>query len=190
MKELSNKNSEFLQILKILNNLDSESGLRSYIWGGLTFDIWEGRFLREHHDIGALIENLNEKFSLLEKNFLEFGYEVKKLENGDFKAINGEAKIHIGNVFVDSDIAEWTHNGDKASMFFPRKWLNRQSYKFYDTKVFTVTPEFEFILKSQPEKIGFSGKREKDKLALKNLKILLGKEGVDVDELNKLVRYS
>ncbi len=110
-------------------------------------DIWEGRFLREHHDVDALTEDLHTLFPVFEQVFSRAGYDTREVENGDLKIASTEVKLHIGHVICSGKKAEWTHNGAKGSLVFPQRWLDTSPYQFYSCEVMTVAPEFEYVIK-------------------------------------------
>lgn len=183
-------NKDCLEGLKLINKISKELEIKSYVWGGLTLDIWSGEFIREHSDIDVLTENLHENEEYFDKAFSQEGFDTKHLINDDFKAVKGDVRIHFGhiNIFEKSEI-EWTHNGDKESLILPIDWLDSDGYEFYDLEVYTTRPEFEYVLKMHPEFLNPDWKpRAKDLLARVELEKILGDKYTDLKVLKNNVR--
>jgi hypothetical protein len=112
-------------------------------------DVYQGRFLREHHDLDYLTLELGKYNRPLTEFFQNSGWQVQPLVNGDLKLINDEIEIQLGNVIIAGE-ACWTHNGRLGSLFFPLAWLNDQSKKFYDIEIHVVEPELQYVLYNHP----------------------------------------
>lgn len=178
----------YLRTLGLLSKFSKIYNTKSYIFGGLTLDIWEGKFLREHDDIDVLCEQMYLHRGMFHDFFSKQGYETKDLENYDFKAIKKEAKIHIGHLEIRDSQVEWKHNGDKGSIIFAKDWLDQKVYHFYDIELFTVKPEFEYVLKTHPELMNPDWVlRQKDLDARERLINLLDDKYGDLDSLYELV---
>jgi len=52
---LSSHNQHYLTFLKDIYEVSNACATVTYIWGGFTIDILEGRFLRKHHDLEKAI---------------------------------------------------------------------------------------------------------------------------------------
>lgn len=187
--QLTKKEKLFLKLLHLLNEISGKAGTKSYIFGGLTLDIWHGRFLRDHYDIDVLTENLHSLEPEFVEQFSGAGYETHHLGNNDFKAIKDEVKIHFGHLDIKNGSVEWTHDGENGSIFFPEEWLDRNVHYFYYIETFTITPEFEYVLKMHPELMNPEWTlREKDQVArMKLAEMLSGKYG-DLSILRKRVK--
>ncbi len=55
---VSARNRGYLMFLRDIGEVAAACGTRTYIWGGFTIDILEGRFVREHHDLDGFTLNL------------------------------------------------------------------------------------------------------------------------------------
>ncbi len=176
----------YLDTLHLLYEASQKLQTQSYIWGGLTLDIWEGRFLRKHHDIDVLTTHLYSLLPAFEEVFGEAGYETRILGNGDLKVVNPDVNLHLGHVNCVDGLVEWTHNGTNGSLVFPQHWLNSRPYQFYTCSVMTVTPEFEYVLKMHPERMNPAWiPREKDLTARDVLTSLLAEHGITTDGLSR-----
>ncbi len=165
--------AELVQAMKQVAEFSTNLRTTSWLWGGLTADIYAGCFLRNHHDLDYLTLDLHNFIEPLTQQFQEDGWVVKRLSNGDLGIKKEEAKIHLGNV-VFSRESQWTHNGDLGSLFFPLEWLARQTRRFYELDVHVVAPEFQYVLLTHPELLDPTWKpRAKDMVAKDCLKAIL-----------------
>jgi len=185
---LSIEEKTYLAALQHLNVFSKVIGVKSYIFGGLTLDIWAGKLLRPHGDIDCLTENLHTHEQQFRRLFLQAGYQTKHLSNKDFLAIKNKVEVHLGHVTIQQGRIEWTHNGDIESIFFPQTWLNKKAHDFYELKTYTVKPEFEYVIKSNPALMNPAWKpRKKDLKAIRELAKILQKQNVDLPSLQEQV---
>ncbi|MCP4429042.1 MAG: hypothetical protein GY803_31540 [Chloroflexi bacterium] len=162
-------------------------GTISYLWGGFTLDVYDGRFLREHHDLDYLTENL----ACLKPRFIEQfearGWQAQKLANGDLRLIKNNIRVHLGNIQF-SEVAIWTHNGENGAISFPVEWLKSTPTLFQGAAVHVVEPEFECVLKHYPQLLNPDWKpRDKDIIARKQLREMITKRNNALDGLYSLV---
>ena len=175
--QLSDRNLSFLEELRRVEEVSTRLQTISWIWGGLTVDILENRFLREHDDLDYLTLGLHERIPEFIRLFNNHGWQTKILENGDLKLKQKDVKIQLGHVEVFGK-ARWTHNGDKGSNWFPQSWLNTRTLYFYGTEVHAVEPEFQYVLLERPQMLNpFWDCREKDIVAKTYLQEWIEKKG-------------
>jgi hypothetical protein len=55
---VSANNRRYLAFLRHIYEVSNACSTTTYIWGGFTIDVLEGRFLREHHDLDGSTLNL------------------------------------------------------------------------------------------------------------------------------------
>lgn len=188
IREFSEKEKIYLETLRLLNEFSEQIGTRTYVFGGLTLDIWVGGLLRSHHDIDCLTENLHSLEDEFDQLFSHAGYETKHLTNDDFKAEKGDVKVQFGHLDIKDGRVEWTHNGDKGSIFFPEDWLDRDAHDFYGSKAYTVKPELEYVLKIHPELMNPEWiPRNKDLAARQKLTEILQSRSIELSALREQV---
>lgn len=186
--ELPAKNIEkektYLEALNSLYDFSFQLKTKTYIFGGLTLDVWENKFLRDHHDIDCLTVDLHTLRDNFRTLFEKSGYKTEDLDNGDFRALKGDLKMHMGHLKIEDETVEWTHNGEKGSIFFPKNWLSENSNQFYGTNVYTADPKFEYTIKVHPELMNPEWMpRDKDIVARRKLEQLLTERGVAMNSL-------
>ena len=159
----------------------------SWVWGGLIADIYQGFFLRDHHDIDYLTRDLIKMQQSLTEAFQELGWQIQQLVNGDLKLSKGQIEVQLGNVTFAGE-ACWTHNGKLGSIFFPASWLRVESMKFYKFEIHAAEPELQYALLSQPQLLNPDwAPREKDRTALSYLRSLLEAKKARLDDLKNLI---
>jgi hypothetical protein len=179
--------AELILAMKQVAEFSADLQTTSWLWGGLTADIYAGCLLRNHHDLDYLTLNLHTIIEPLTQQFLENGWEVKRLSNGDLGIKKEEVKIHLGNVLLSRE-AQWTHNGDLGSLFFPLEWLARQTRRFYKLDVHVVAPEFQYVLLTHPELLDPTWKpRAKDVVAKDRLKTILEVNNIHIAGLRNRI---
>ena len=77
----SDKNRQILSMLRDISQVSESLNIKTYIWGGMTIDIWEGQFLREHDDADGFTENLIAHKDVLIEAYEKLGYQVRFLED-------------------------------------------------------------------------------------------------------------
>jgi hypothetical protein len=163
-------NDEFLAAMKQVEEFSTALKTTSWVWGGLTTDVYEGRFLREHDDLDCLTLNLHTLMQPLANRFQDAGWKSRELVNGDLKLERSGIKIHLGHV-VFSEEVRWTHNGDLGSLYFPVEWLVQKPRPFYSIEVHVVAPELQYVLLDDPHLLNPDWTpREKDLVAKEYLK--------------------
>ena len=68
-KEILESNQAYLNLMHDIYEVSIICSTKTYIWGGLTTDIFEGRFLREHGDLDGFVENM---MFILENLIIEY----------------------------------------------------------------------------------------------------------------------
>ena len=173
--------------MRLVETISNNANTTSYIWGGFTIDVYLGCIIREHHDLDYLTVNLATKHTQISQLFNSYGWETKKVINGDLKATKNDIEIHLGNIQIN-EVVTWTHNGNLGAISFPNHWLNSNPVNFLDVKVHVVEPEFEYAIKNNPHLLNPSWQpREKDLEARQHLKKILEMRHVKMSILHKLV---
>ncbi len=174
--------------MKQVENFSTELNSTSWVWGGLTADIYRGRLLREHDDLDYLTLRLHELVEPLINMFTDAGWQVRRLENGDLKLEKDPVKIQLGHIELSQEV-RWTHNGELGSLFFQIDWLIQQPRHFYNIVVHVVAPEFQFGLLEHPELLNPSWRpRVKDLVAKAVLRRILEAKGINVGNLHLRIR--
>lgn len=105
--------------MTLVEEISTALSTTSYLWGGCTLDVYQGRILREHHDLDYLTQDLYDHFSRFVEQFEQRGYTTKQLVNGDLSVHACGMPIHLGNLCM-GDPVTWTHNGQRGWLRFPR----------------------------------------------------------------------
>jgi len=178
------KTDELILAMQQMGAVSTALNTTSWIWGGLTMDICQGKILREHHDLDYLTLRLHELIEPLTLHFQNMGWHVRRLENGDLKIEKDGIKIHAGHVMTLKQEVRWTHNGDLGSLYFPVEWLSQTPKRFQDSEIHVIAPALQYVLLNHPEMLNPAWiPREKDRLAKAYFKTLLEADGVDLDRL-------
>lgn len=167
----SAQNQHQLEFLKDISEVSALCATHTYIWGGLTIDILEGRFLREHHDVDGFTLNLLSHKDRLTTLYQERGYTVTFMDAFDFLMIEKDGCHALFNrLELDTDIAMWRHIGNAGTVYFPTAWLSETPINFYDVAVFISGIEFEYAIKTNPQLLSPEWKgRAKDRAAIQYL---------------------
>lgn len=179
-----------LRSVALVEQMSASVGTTSYIWGGLTLDVYAGRLLREHHDIDYLTVNLYELRKAFIRQFATAGCTVSTVANGDLVVRGTGIKLHLGQLVVDGR-AQWVHNRDAPGgmLEFPATWLAPEAPTLYNQTVHVVKPELEYVLKCHPELLNPQWTpRPKDVTAKAALERILYTQRVEVQELFAQVR--
>jgi hypothetical protein len=147
---LSDWQKQQLQILKDIYEVSRSCSTNTYVWGGLVMDIFEGRFLREHHDIDCFTLNLLDVKSDMNVLFKQKGVSTEYLSDIDmFKIDQHRCEAAFNRLEIDNDVAMWRHIGNEGTFYFPRVWLEKRTRYFYDTPVLVSGIEFEYSIKTK-----------------------------------------
>ena len=166
-----------------IEEISTEVGTTSFIWGGFTIDIYRGQYLRQHHDIDYLTVNLSTLKPQINRLLNQEGWLVKHIVNGDISATKDGIKIHLGNIYLEKQ-ARWTHNGQEGILCFPSEWLGKNRVNFCGVPIHVVEPEFEYVIKENPKLLNEKWcPREKDLIARRELTKVLTDKKVDLDKL-------
>ena len=191
--KLSDENKIYLSFLKDIFEVSEACSTKTFIWGGTTIDILEGRFLREHHDIDAFTLNLLEIREQMAKQFALRGYELDYLAEVDMLKISKAGKYAAFNrLEVDQDIALWRTAGDEGTVYFPWQWLDQSPRDFYGVKVYISGVRFEYAIKTNPKLLHPEWEpRKKDREAIDYLNTYLERQGINrATFLSKIWSYN
>jgi len=182
---LSEKNQQYLSMLDDIYHVSNAFGIKTYIWGGLALDLWEGRFLREHGDLDGFVENLEEYLVLLMKEYQKRGYEAKFISDFSMLEINrGLVHASFNPLKLDGNIAQWQHIGKEGSVYFPADWLDTAPRTFYTAKAYTAGIRFEYAIKTKISMLHPTWQlREKDRAAIRCMEKKLQEQGVTEDDI-------
>lgn len=184
---LSERDRKHLDAMALVERVSMSLKTVSWIWGGFTTDIYLGRILRAHDDLDYLTLNLHELKTKFVEVFSGHGWETKSLMNGDLRLKKDGVKVHLGNVEF-SEVAKWTHNGEKGSLLFPVSWLSLDAVEFYGTELHVAAPELQYVLKEHPELLNLDWLiREKDVLEKEYLQDILVNKKIVVCSLHKFI---
>lgn len=190
---LSESNRHYAEFLRDIYEVSGVCSTRTYIWGGMTIDILEGRILREHHGIDGFTLNLLDILDDMIVSYKARGYSTEFRDDVDMLRIEkGRLHAAFNRLEIDEEIAMWRHIGDEGTVYFPREWLDDVPRDFYDTKAFISGIEFEYSIKAHPKLLGWEGEpREKDIAARRYLsKILKEKKINPEDVLHRIWSYN
>jgi hypothetical protein len=183
-----NRFDSHLSAIDLVRTFSKSLKTISWIWGGFTIDIYEGHILRDHDDLDYLTLNLHNLLLGFAELFVDCGWEVKTLENGDLKAKREGVKVQLGHVEI-SDIARWTHNGEKGSIWFPVDWLDSKPVVFCGVEIHVVRPEFQYVMIERPQMLNPNWKhRDKDIAARQYLRSYVESKGLAPQALFEHVR--
>ena len=169
-----------IQSMKLVEEISTSLHTTSWVWGGLTMDIYQGCLLRDHHDVDYLTLHLHDLKEPLTGAFLTNGCQAWRLDNGDLKLKKEDIEIQLGHITFSNEV-RWTHNGELGSLFFPLEWLNQQSRRFCEIDLHVVAPEFQYIILFHPTLLNSKWiPREKDVTSMASLKSILEAKGVAV----------
>ena len=181
------KNEELISAMKTVEEFSTALNSTSWVWGGLTADVYAGKILREHHDLDYLTLHLHEIFDPLSVQFQNTGWSARPLSNGDLKLEKDGVKIHLGHIDIGQD-ARWTHNGDLGSLYFPQQWLVSAARNFCGLDIHVVAPQLQYVLLAHPELLNPDWEpREQDHTARAFFNSFLETSGIDIDRLRTLI---
>ena len=162
---------------------------KTYIWGGLTIDIFEEKFLREHRDLDGFIANMVLKLNELTMLYEKKGYQTEYVEDiCMFKVKNNEVHASFNSVEFKDDFAVWKHIGNEGAVYFPADWLDQTPRNFYSTFVYTSGIKFEYVIKNNVGMLNPEWQlREQDCAALQYLENAIKKHGLSKEDFLKEV---
>jgi hypothetical protein len=178
---ISETNHKYLTFLRDIYEVSAACGTKTYIWGGFTTDIYEGRFLREHGDLDGFTENLMVHKDSLAAAYENRGYKAELISAFSILVIRRDGLHAAFNPLeLDHSIAMWRHIGDRGTVFFPAEWLDAVPRNFYDIKAYTSGMCFEYGFRSIAGDVNPAWTlREKDRDALLYLERKLQAQGID-----------
>lgn len=187
MDKVSESNRLYLSMMADIHAVNEALGLRTYLWGGLCIDVFEGRFLREHGDLDGFTTDLETHRLPLEEAYTQLGYKVSFNEAFSMLRIE-KSGIHgsFNPLRINSGTAEWKHIGDEGSVYFPTAWLDTEPRVFYGVNVYTAGRKFDYAVKTKIAMLNPEWKlREKDLAAVAYLKKQLSAEQVTDEDIYK-----
>jgi len=181
---LSSHNQHYLAFLKDIYEVSNACATVTYIWGGFTIDILEGRFLREHHDLDGFTLNLLDVRDRMMALHEHKGYTTQFREDIDMLVIaKGDLHAAFNRLEIDGEIAMWRHIGNEGTVFFPVDWLDNAPRDFYDAKLFSAGIQLDYTLKTNIRMIHATWDlREKDRAAIVVLEKVMAARGMDPEE--------
>lgn len=148
-RALSPDNQCVLAYLRDIYEVSHACGTITYIWAGLTPDLLEGRFLREHRDVDGFTMNMLELRPQLAALYEERGYTVQFRDDFDMLNIWKDGQHATFNrLELDGETAMWHHTGKHGTLYFPVEWLDHTPRDFYGVSVFSAGFEFDYVLKT------------------------------------------
>lgn len=178
-----------LQVLKDIFEVSCSCSTKTWIWGGFVIDIFEGYFLREHHDIDCFSLNLLDVKNGMDTLFKQRGYTTEYLSDFDmFKIDLHGIKAAFNRLENDKDVAMWRHIGNEGTLFFPMAWLNKTPINFYNIPTLVSGLEFEYVIKANVKLLSpIWDLRKQDIKALEYLTRMLKLRNMSSDDLLKQV---
>lgn len=120
--EISESNRGYLEFLRDIYEVSVSCSTRTYIWGGFTIDILEGRFLREHKDLDGFAANMLMVLDQMMMLYKEKGYRTKFFEDVHMLEIRkGDLHASFNRLETEEGIAMWRHIGDQGTVYFPEE---------------------------------------------------------------------
>ncbi|HEY3378086.1 MAG TPA: hypothetical protein VGL77_11395 [Armatimonadota bacterium] len=107
---ISANNQRYLTFMRDIYDVAQACATTTYIWGGFTLDIYNGRFLREHHDLDGFTQNLldvlPESMALYERR----GYTTEFRDDFDMLTIRRDG-LHatFNRLEIAGETAMWRH---------------------------------------------------------------------------------
>lgn len=189
--DISVNNQHYLQFIKDIYEVSAALSVRTYIWGGFTQDIFEGRFLREHGDLDGFVENMMAVLEQLIQQYESRGYHTRFMEDFHMLEVR-KGELHAGfnplDLDQDGNVAMWRHIGDQGTVYFPINWLDKTPRSFYDAKVYTSGLRFEYGFRKIVGLLNPEWKeREKDRAAKEYLEAKVKEEGLEKDEILRCI---
>jgi hypothetical protein len=186
---LSPNNDLYLAFLKDIYEVSEACQTVTYIWGGFTMDIVEGRFLREHHDLDGFTFDLLGLLPELIDQYEQRGYTTTFREDIHMLVIAREG-LHaaFNRLDIDGEIAMWRHIGEEGTVYFPVTWLDAVPRDFYDTQAYTAGLQLDYTLKTNIRMIHATWElRDKDTAAIAHLEAALAARALDPEQFLRQV---
>lgn len=183
--ELSDKNRNYLKLLRDIYDISAACDTRTYIWGGFVPDIVSGRFIREHGDLDGFIRDMLAVLDRLIALYQERGYETAYLKDVHMLQIySGDVHASFNRLDIDENIAMWRHIGEQGTVYFPAEWLDTMPRLFYGARVYTSGICFEYAIKAHPHLLSPKWKlRKKDCEALRFCDREIRKTGIQPEDI-------
>jgi hypothetical protein len=189
----SNSNRAYLALLEHVYEISAICSARTYIWGGFTLDIFEGKFTREHHDLDGFIDGMMPKLDKLRVMFEQRGYETSFRDDINMLTVRKGKQHGVFNAMErDGTVAMWRHIGNQGTVFFPFEWLDKAPRRFYDAEVFTSGAYFEYAFRQIAQYVNPEWKeRKKDRTAKQYFEKRVRELGIEPDALlSKIWSYN
>ncbi len=169
---MTERNRQYLLMMEDLFRAAGELKTKIFIWGGLSLDIRAGEFLREHGDLDAFAENLEEKREELAAVLHGMGYETEYIDEFSMLEIRrGLVHATLNPLKINGKIAEWKHIGNQGSVYFPAAWLDDSPRTFCGVQAYTAGIRFEYAVKTKVSMLHPTWQlREKDHMAIAQMK--------------------
>lgn len=182
---ISKGNRRQLEFLRDIYEVSASCSTKTYIWGGLTIDIFEGRFLREHGAVDAFTADLLERMGELTRLYEERGYRTEFRDEWHmFEVWKDDFHAGFNRLETDHGIAMWRHIGEHGTVYFPSAWLDDVPRAFYDVQVYTSGIQFEYAIKTNVRLLSPEWQpRQKDIEAAQYLARALQDQGLDEEDV-------
>ncbi len=190
---VSVNNQHYLAFLRDIYEVSKACSTTTYIWGGFTIDILEGRFLREHGDLDGFTLNLLDVLQDMTKRYEARGYSTNFRKDIDMLEIfKNDLHASINRLEIDGPTAMWRHIGNGGTVYFPVDWLEDAPRDFYNEKTFLAGAQLDYALKTNIRMISAEWDlRETDCAAIEYLEGFMARENLDPENfLRKVWSYN
>jgi hypothetical protein len=121
---MSTNNLSYLDFMNDIYDVSAACSTKTYIWGGFTIDIFEGRFLREHSDLDGFVLNMPRVLNEMVKRYEQKGYQTNYLNEIDMLQVKkGDVHASFNILEINDDVALWKHIGDQGAVYFQQAGL-------------------------------------------------------------------
>jgi hypothetical protein len=190
---LSPGHQSILQYLRDISDVSQACATTTYIWGGLTPDLLEGRFVREHRGVDGFVVNMLALLPQLSAHYEARGYTVQFRDDFDMLGIWKDGRhATFNHLDIDGETALWRHIGREGTLYFPVEWLDQIPRIFYGVPVYCAGLEFDYVLKTNIRMLHAEWHlREQDQDALAYLQHVLAERHIDPEAfLSKAWSYN
>lgn len=173
-------NQHILEFLSDITEVSYACGTTSYIWGGLTVDLHQGYFLRNHHDIDAFTLNLLDIRDEMMHLFQLRGYTTEFIERFDILVIR-RSGLHaaFNRLEVVGQLAMWRHIGNEGTVYFPTSWLDQHTRLFNGVSVYSAGIKLDYVFKTNIRMFNAQWcLREQDQMAIGQIEAILQSEHI------------